>query len=1227
MSRGFPRKLGLPTGGGLIQANSITALHVNLELGTGNVSKLTLMKLNDMLIVKMDQAETLTLELTFISVFSHLFCAVLDDEMICLSYEVHNLVQLLFHQKGDVMLAKLMNHSVPSLLNNIESYIKSHDFSESSATKTEDHLVEHLDAVLVYLQYLPKCCAELIFPIMTQYELLQNVYGNLRDFHELKVNGCVEYDTIEHVLRQFQIMVQSVGFFCLILLRCQLDERDENDEILVISQVESMLANLLVDIIPVELEVMHICSTNLKASKSEKVGCFIKQLQKASPHILREYLIHLQENMANIATDSTSTPLTREVSICVSNLDKNLRNKENMIDTRYARLDSLENIELLKKDLKHVFLKPPADSSQLYFPMSDGPLFMNLLLRNLNDLLNSNTYSVDLIKEEIMLVKEGLEFVRSFFGIVEQEFDKDLRTRVIGLAYEAEHAINSIIVRDHGLLHLIFLLPDTIEKIKLIKEEVPARISKSKGLTVGNTPSKPVEIKKSSTTDQIIVGFEEETEWIIRKLTSGPTEVDVISIVGMPGLGKTTLAYRVFNNKSVVDHFDVRAWCTVDQEHNDKKLLQKIFNQVVGLKQTLNEDDIDEDIADKLRKELFGKRYLIFLDDLWDIETWNELTRPFPQIQRRSRIILTSRKREVALQGKHHSDPLYLRLLTPEESWDLLVKRVFGEERCPDELLVVGEEIARKCAGLPLLLDLIGGVIARQEKKKALWLEVLNNLNSLILKDEEEVMKVIQLSYDHLPNHLKPCLLYLASYPKDNYIKISELKHLWSSEGLVEHIEMKSVDELLEVYVDELISSSLVVVFYGIHDRNPIFRIHDLVHDFCLIKSRNEHLFDVIKSNTPSSSSDLMPRAMTIHYDQHLHSDENFVLFNPEKQNPYVKHLLSLKVYKAGDIESWRPNHLRHLRLLKSLEIRQILLMDPLLNEIGMLVHLRYLNIWTKVEALPPSFSNLLNLETLMVYNSASNMVLSPSIWSLAKLRHVHMFSFSVFESHADEQTVLEEDSKLENLRILSGLKISDSQDTGGIFKRFPNIRSLRFAIKTSQYCPAEKICFPRLDVLSEREQVDANFHGEGWRDKYQCDLYYFPLSLKILKMTRFDLSSNSLSEIARLPNLENLSLQEVIIEGGKEWNMEDVTFEKLKILTLYHVSFSEWQVREESFPMLEELQIEWCYELMEIPDSFWDIASLKSIKVLGQRQLKDSALKIKEYVAEMTGDDKLVVM
>ncbi|WMV31417.1 hypothetical protein MTR67_024802 [Solanum verrucosum] len=314
-------------------------------------------------------------------------------------------------------------------------------------------------------------------------------------------------------------------------------------------------------------------------------------------------------------------------------------------------------------------------------------------------------------------------------------------------------------------------------------------------------------IQLETTVGQIIVGFEEETEWIIRKLTSGPTVIDVISIVGMPGLGKTTLAYRVYNDKSIVDHFDVCTWCTVDQERNDKKLLQKVFNQVIGLKEKFNEDDIDDDVVDKLRKKLYGHRYLIVLDDMWDTATFDELTRPFPELRKGSRVILTSPKKEVALHGKCHSDPLYLRLLRSEESWELLEKRVFGEERCPNELKDVGEKIARKCDGLPLILDLIGGVISRKEKKEALWVEVLNNLSSFIFKDEEEVVKVIQLSYDHLSDHVKSCLVCLASYPKDENIWICELKDLWIGDGLVEQIEMKSAEEL----VDELILSSLVI--------------------------------------------------------------------------------------------------------------------------------------------------------------------------------------------------------------------------------------------------------------------------------------------------------------------------------------------------------------------------------------------------------------------------------
>ncbi|PHT61610.1 hypothetical protein T459_34541 [Capsicum annuum] len=132
----------------------------------------------DQIVLDMDQIEKLKLELTFLSASLQLCYYISvgsDAEMSCISYEVHDLVLSLFHQSGDDMLVKLKDHVVPRLLENIKSSIISNHHSESSAAITEDQLVELLDGILVNLHYLPKLCAELIFPPMTQYELLQNV--------------------------------------------------------------------------------------------------------------------------------------------------------------------------------------------------------------------------------------------------------------------------------------------------------------------------------------------------------------------------------------------------------------------------------------------------------------------------------------------------------------------------------------------------------------------------------------------------------------------------------------------------------------------------------------------------------------------------------------------------------------------------------------------------------------------------------------------------------------------------------------------------------------------------------------------------------------------------------------------------------------------------------------------------------------------------------------------
>ncbi|XP_009796562.1 putative late blight resistance protein homolog R1A-3 [Nicotiana tabacum] len=1196
--------------------------------------------------------EMLKLELAFVCTYVQLSYSDLEEfeeVMTRKGQDVEDLLRRILNDVDDDVQFKYdMHHVLPRLKYNI--YISSRRHSESSATMTK----EHLHFLLLSLHHLSKYCSEQDFPLMTEYEMLKNVCGNISDFHGLMVNGCVEHDIVESVIPQFQPMAERVGHF-------HWNDRIDGDSRLF------KLAHLLLKIIPIELEVMHICYTNLRASTSTEVGCFIKQLLETYPDILRGYLIHLQEHMVNIITANSSKAqnvhvmieflliiltdvpedsihngklfeflarvgaLTRDVSGIARDLEEKSRNRESTNETNSATLGLLENIELLKRELKDVYLKAP-DSSQLCFPMSDGPLFIHLQLRHLNGLLNSNAYSVALIKEEIKLVKEYLEFISYFLMNVEQELYKNLLAHALDVAYEAKDVIDSIILRDNGLLHLIFSLPFVIEKINLIKEEVSnllERIPKNRGIIVMNSPKKPVE-HKSSIAGKIIVGFKKETDLIIRNLTMGSKTLDVISITGMPGSGKTTLAHKVYNDKVVSSHFDIRAWCTVDHEYDEEELLESLFNQVTD--STLKSSE-NIDIADELRKQLFGKRYLIVLDDLWDIATWEELRRIFPEVEKGSRIILTTREKKVALHAQRHSDPLDLRLLRLEESMELLEKRVFGKESFPDDLLDVGKEIVRICKGLPLVVDLIAGVIAGKEKKRSVWVEVRNNLHSFIFQNEVDVMKVIALSYDLLPDPLKPCLLYLASYPKDKAILVESLKLLWPAEGFLEHREMESVEEVVEVYLDNLVSSSLVIYF----NERKNCQIHDFVHDFCLIKAREEKLFEQIRSSSAlsSSSSDLMPRQMTIYYNKGHFGHINFFLFDSKKKRHSGKHLYSLIINgQKLDNSLYDICHLRNLRLLRVLLLRAsfIKVNDYLLNEICTLVHLRFLQIETEVKSLPLSFSNLWNLETLVVNNDGPTLVLLPTIWNLVKLRMVVIDDCSFFDLDTDEPILVAEDSKLERLRILGGLKLSYSIETVDIFKRFPNLQRLEFNLKESWDCSTEQFWFPKLDCLNELKFLKVNFKRSNTNDivlsvtSRMWD-FHFPSSLKGLFLLEFPFTSDSLSTIARLPNLEVLHLIVAIIEE-EEWNMEEEdTFQKLKCLTLQQVSLAQWEVREESFPVLEKLRLWDCQKFKEIPQSFGDLVSLKIIDPWRSPQLEDSAREIKQYVEDMMGEDRIQVL
>ncbi|CAA2964202.1 late blight resistance homolog R1A-10 [Olea europaea subsp. europaea] len=172
--------------------------------------------------------------------------------------------------------------------------------------------------------------------------------------------------------------------------------------------------------------------------------------------------------------------------------------------------------------------------------------------------------------------------------------------------------------------------------------------------------------------------------------------------------------------------------------------------------------------------------------------------------------------------------------LSPDESWNLLEQKVFKKECCPQELQDIGKQIAANCKGLPLLVVLIAGILSNMKKKESLWQQFAESLSSYISQKADDYIPTLKLSYIHLPNHLKPCFLYLGAFQEDEEIPVRKLLLLWIAEGLVGKKEHKSLEDVVEEYLMELIDRSLLQVVQRRFDNGvKACNLHDLVLDMC----------------------------------------------------------------------------------------------------------------------------------------------------------------------------------------------------------------------------------------------------------------------------------------------------------------------------------------------------------------------------------------------------------